>query len=414
MNICGESMVNMSESLYEIRKQLKDGLMDELETRVDISDEDLRELISERVMEVSEKYFLTLSDKKKLSTELFNSFRRLGELQELLDGDATEIMVNGPNNIFIERKGHIIKWEKSFEDVEQLEDLIQQIVSRVNRSVNMASPIADARLEDGSRVHVVLRPVALDGPVLTIRKFPDVITMERLVQFGSITPECVEFLRKLVVAGYNIFISGGTGSGKTTFLNALSAFVPEEERIITIEDSAELQITHAPNLVRLETRAKTGDGVAEISMRDLIKASLRMRPDRIIVGEVRGAEALEMLQAMNTGHDGSLSTGHANSAQDMLTRLEVMVLQGADLPISAIKSQISSAIDVLVHVGRMRDRSRKVLEISEVLGIDKGEVVISPIYKFVEGPESTTERVLGELKRVGELKNREKLIRAGL
>ena len=271
-----------------------------------------------------------------------------------------------------------------FETREQLEDLIQQIVSRVNRTVNAASPIADARLEDGSRVHVVLPPVALDGPVLTIRKFPEPITMERLISLGSVTETAAGFLKKLVKSGYNLFISGGTGSGKTTFLNALSEFIPEEERLITIEDSAELQITHVPNLVRLETRAANHEGSREITIRDLIRASLRMRPDRILVGEVRGAEALEMLQSMNTGHSGSISTGHANSSRDMLLRLETMVLMGADLPLAAIRSQIASAIDIFIHLGRLRDRSRKVLEIEEVTGIEDGEIVLHPLFQFKE------------------------------
>lgn len=309
--------------------------------------------------------------------------------------------------------------EKHFSSREQLEDLIQQIVSRVNRTVNLASPIADARLEDGSRVHVVLPPVALDGPVLTIRKFPEPITMARLIELGSISGEAAGFLRKAVRAGYNIFISGGTGSGKTTFLNALAEFIPEDQRMVTIEDSAELQIRHIPNLVRLETRAATLDGAKEISMRDLIRASLRMRPDRIIVGEVRGAEALEMLQAMNTGHDGSFSTGHANSTRDMLSRLETMVLMAeAALPLPAVRSQIASAVDIMIHVGRLRDKSRKVLEIVEVLGYEEGEVKLETLYRFREdldgGGNEKTAGVAGRLEKVGELSRREKLAASGL
>ena len=300
-------------------------------------------------------------------------------------------MVNGTEHIFVERQGRVEELEKHFDSVGQLEDLIQQIVSRVNRTVNLASPIADARLEDGSRVHVVLAPVALNGPILTIRKFPEPITMERLIELKSIS---------------NIFISRGTGSGKTTILNAMSGYIPQEDRVITIEDSAELQIRHVTNLVSLETRVENRDGSQEISMRDLIRASLRMRPDRIIVGEVRGGEALEMLQAMNTGHDGSLSTGHANSAKDMLSRLETMVLMAAELPLAAVRSQIGSALDLMVHVGRMRDRSRKVLEITEVIGYENGEIRLSPIYQFQESGETASGQVEGALVQVGRFEGR--------
>ena len=344
---------------------------------------------------------------------MFDSFRRLDILQELVDDpDITEIMVNGKDHIFIEKKGRLSRWDKAFDSAEQLEDLIQQIVSRVNRTVNLSSPIADARLEDGSRVHVVLAPVAVDGPVLTIRKFPEPVTMDKLIRLGSISREAAVFLRTAVRAGYNIFVSGGTGSGKTTFLNALSEFIPEDERVITIEDSAELQIRHVPNLVRLETRVENRDGSREISMRDLIRASLRMRPDRILVGEVRGAEALEMLQAMNTGHDGSISTGHGNSPRDMVTRLETMVLMAADLPLAAVRNQIASALELMVHLGRMRDKSRKVLEIAEVIGCENGEVRLEPLFTFREKQARDRQWVEGSLEKVGELRNREKL-RAG-
>ena len=339
--------------------------------------------------------------------ELFDSFRRLDILQELVDDPTiTEIMVNGTEHIFVERQGRVEELEKHFDSVGQLEDLIQQIVSRVNRTVNLASPIADARLEDGSRVHVVLAPVALNGPILTIRKFPEPITMERLIELKSISREAAAFLQKAVERGLNIFISGGTGSGKTTILNAMSGYIPQEDRVITIEDSAELQIRHVTNLVSLETRVENRDGSQEISMRDLIRASLRMRPDRIIVGEVRGGEALEMLQAMNTGHDGSLSTGHANSAKDMLSRLETMVLMAAELPLAAVRSQIGSALDLMVHVGRMRDRSRKVLEITEVIGYENGEIRLSPIYQFQESGETASGQVEGTLVQVGRFEGR--------
>lgn len=378
-----------------------------------LEDEELQEMIDAAVAGEAERSYLPLKSRLRLKKELFDSFRRLDILQELVDDpDITEIMVNGKDHIFIEKKGRLSRWDKAFDSAEQLEDLIQQIVSRVNRTVNLSSPIADARLEDGSRVHVVLAPVAVDGPVLTIRKFPEPVTMDKLIRLGSISREAAVFLRTAVRAGYNIFVSGGTGSGKTTFLNALSEFIPEDERVITIEDSAELQIRHVPNLVRLETRVENRDGSREISMRDLIRASLRMRPDRILVGEVRGAEALEMLQAMNTGHDGSVSTGHGNSPRDMVTRLETMVLMAADLPLAAVRNQIASALELMVHLGRLRDKSRKVLEIAEVIGCENGEVRLEPLFTFREKQARDGQWVEGSLEKVGELRNREKL-RAG-
>lgn len=403
----------------ERKKRLKEMLLSRLEGRMQVEDGELREYIDQAVQEEGMQSYLPLGERIRLRKELFDAFRRLDILQELVDDpEITEIMVNGGEHIFVERHGHMSRWEKKFESSEQLEDLIQQIVSRVNRTVNLASPIADARLEDGSRVHVVLAPVAIDGPVLTIRKFPEPITMERLIALGSITKEAADFLKKAVAAGYNIFISGGTGSGKTTFLNALSEFIPAQERIITIEDSAELQIRHIANLVRLETRAENREGTREISMRDLIRASLRMRPDRIIVGEVRGAEALEMLQAMNTGHDGSISTGHGNSPKDMVTRLETMVLMAADLPLTAVRNQIASALDLMVHVSRMRDRSRKVVEITEVTGYEAGEIKLEPVYRFREECRKECGKgpavVEGVLEKVGDLKRREKLRMRGV
>lgn len=398
-----------------MRKRLRLKLMAELDGRMQVEDEELHQLIDQVVVEEGRGMYLPLKERIALQRELFDSFRRLDILQELVDNpEITEIMVNGKDDIFIEHQGKIVRWNKHFDSIDQLENLIQQIVGRVNRTVNLSSPIADARLEDGSRVHVVLAPVALDGPVLTIRKFPDPITMEKLISFGSISKEAAAFLKKLVTAGYNIFVSGGTGSGKTTFLNALSEFISCDERIITIEDSAELQIRHIPNLVRLETRNDNHDGSREISVRDLIKASLRMRPDRILVGEVRGGEALEMLQAMNTGHDGSISTGHANSPKDMVTRLETMVLMAADLPLAAVKSQIASAIEIMIHVGRMRDKSRKVIEIAEVRGYENGEVRLEALYRFKEKRGEGRGRVEGALEKVGELCSTEKLASAGL
>ena len=363
---------------------------------------------------------LRLQERLLLQKELFDSFRRLDILQELVDDpEITEIMVNGPEEIFIESKGRIRRWEKRFESKEQLLDLIQQIVSSVNRIVNTSSPIADARLADGSRVHVVLEPVALDGPILTIRKFPEPVTMERLLRYGSISEEAAVFLQKLVEARYNIFVSGGTGAGKTTFLNALSEFIPSGERVITIEDSAELRLRHIENLVRLETREANAEGQGAIGIGMLIRAALRMRPDRILIGEVRGKEALDLLQAMNTGHDGSFSTGHANSPRDMLARLETMVLMAAELPLPAIRSQIASAVDIMVHVARLRDKSRKVTAIEEVDRYENGEIILNSLYRFQEhekGGEKNeaSRRVEGSLEKTGELRHREKLRMAGI
>ncbi len=361
--------------------QLK--LREELDLMSYISNEELKNKIDEMLIRESKKTYFSYEEKIELQKELYNSIRGLDVLQELVEDETvSEIMVNGANCIFIEREGKILKWHKKFSSEEKLMDVIQQIVSSVNRVVNESTPIVDARLMDGSRVHVVLKPIALNGPVLTIRKFPKTpIDMKKLIEWNSISEEAAKFLEELVRARYNIFISGGTGAGKTTFLNALSQFIPKDERIITIEDSAELQID-IPNLISLEARNKNLEGKNEISIRDLIRASLRMRPDRIIVGEVRSEEALDMLQAMNTGHDGSISTGHANSSNDMLTRLEMMVLMGAELPLEAIKNQIASAIDILIHLERLRDGSRKVVSIEEVVGYQKGEIKLSKIYEY--------------------------------
>lgn len=423
----------------ELKEQLKEQLLRDMDFEKQMSDEELLERIDEKLRQQEGKTPFLLKEKMKLQKELFDSFRRLDILQELVDDPAvTEIMVNGPDQVFVEIGGKINRWEKSFSSAEQLLDLIRQIVSRVNRIVNTASPIADARLPDGSRVHVVLEPIALDGPIVTIRKFPERITMARLMEYGSITREAADFLAELTAARYNIFVSGGTGAGKTTFLNALSEFIPAEERVITIEDSAELQLTHIENLVRLETREANAEGEGAIGIGQLIRAALRMRPDRILIGEVRGKEALDLLQAMNTGHDGSLSTGHANSPKDMLSRLETMVLMAAELPLPAIRGQIASAVDILVHVSRLRDRSRRVTAIEEVEGIENGEIILNPLFSFREresqekerGKEGTGARggrcgkdgavtdqngrpVEGELLRVGTLKNRDKLKMAG-
>ena len=389
-----------------IRSRLRRRIMEELTESRDMDDEQLLERIDTAIRDMGQGIYLPLKERIWLRGSLYDSFRRLDILQELVDDKTvSESMVNGAGKIFIERNGKTQAWERRFEKPEQLEDIIQQIVGRVNRVVNVSSPIVDARLEDGSRVHIVLPPVSLNGPVVTIRKFPEPITMEKLIRFGAVTEEAAGFLKELVGAGYNIFISGGTNSGKTTFLNALSSFIPPQERVITIEDSAELQITQVPNLVRLETRNANTEGEGEITMSQLIRASLRMNPTRIIVGEVRGRETLDMLQAMNTGHDGSLSTGHGNSARDMLSRLETMVLMAAELPLPAIRSQIASALDIMVHLGRLRDGSRKVLSIAEIGGCTDGEVEMESLYEY--------DRKTGRLEAKGLLKNREKLGAAG-
>ena len=400
----------------EIKLRLKEEIQSQISFDRDVSDDDVKELIDNAIVGNGKKYGLSLQAKQQFAKELFYAIRRLDILQELTDDPkVTEIMINGYDHIFLERAGRLYRWEKSFESKEKLEDVIQQIVAKCNRTVNEASPIVDARLENGSRVNIVLPPVALNGPIVTIRRFPEKpFLMDDLMRFGAINEETVGFLRKLVIAGYNIFISGGTGSGKTTFLNALSDFIPKDERIITIEDSAELQIVGVDNLVRLETRNANVEGCSEITIRDLIKSSLRMRPDRIIVGEVRGAEAIDMVQALNTGHDGSLSTGHANSAVDMLARLETMILMGMDLPIPAIRGQLASGIDIIVHLGRLRDKSRKVLEIAEVLGYMDGEIKLQSLYRFIEEGENSEGKIIGKLERENTFVHTEKLRAAGI
>ena len=392
--------------------------MERLDISREIPDGEILAIIDEAICERAKSQVLSLESRRKLRMEVFYSLRRLDILQELIDDEEiTEIMVNGRGKIFYEKHGRILQWDKCFRSREKLEDVIQQIVGTNNRVVNEYSPIVDARLADGSRVNIVLEPIAIDGSCISIRKFPkEPITMEKMIGFGSVSRELVEFLRQLVTARYNIFISGGTGSGKTTFLNALSSFIPADERIVTIEDSAELQIRNIPNLVRLETRndnMETGNG---ITIRDLIKTALRMRPDRIIVGEIRGAEALDMLQAMNTGHDGSLSTGHANSTRDMLSRLETMVLQGnAGLPLPAIRQQIASALDIIIHLSRLRDKSRRTMEITEVLGCKDGEIQLNQLFRFEEDQNSTLSHVSGSLVRTGnQLQNDHKLRLQGI
>ena len=368
-------------------REIHDLLMEQLDVSRELSDEEILEVIDELILNQSKELFFSLKEKVGLRQELFCSVRKLDVLQELIEDESvTEIMVNGPDNIFVERAGKLTRWNKTFTSKEKLEDVIQQIVGRCNRVVNESMPIVDARLENGARVNVVVYPVALNGPILTIRRFPDdPITMEKLISLGSITEECAQFLKKLVQARYSIVIGGGTGSGKTTFLGAVAEYIPKDERLITIEDNV--------------------TGAVSVTIRDLIKSALRMRPDRIIVGEVRGGEAMDMLQSLNTGHDGSLSTLHANSSRDMLSRIETMTLMGIDLPLEAIRRQIASGVDILVHLGRMRDRSRKLLEVTEVCGFQNGEIQTRPLYRWEEGKG---------LVKAGELLHREKMERAGI
>ncbi len=403
----------------QIKKQIREQLFRTMDFSRDISDDEMYEMIDEQILATCREQAVPVEDKKHLRMDIFHSIRKLDLLQELVDDEAvTEIMINGKDDIFIERGGGLMRYPMKFESAEKLEDVIQQIVARCNRVVNEASPIVDARLENGARVNVVLAPIAINGPIVTIRRFPDhPITMSRLIEFGSVSEPLSRYLSVLVQAGYNIFISGGTGSGKTTFLNALSDSIPGKERIITIEDNAELQILHIPNIVKMEARNANVEGCREISIRDLIRSSLRMRPDRIVVGEVRGSEAIDMIQAMNTGHDGSMSTGHANSARDMLSRLETMTLMGVNLPLPAIRRQLASGIDIIVHLGRLRDRSRKLLEISEITGeicTDTGEIQIHPLFMFQETGQDAAGKIKGEWVKTGELQKTEKLKAAGL
>lgn len=391
----------------ELFQELRALLMERLDLARELSDEEILEEIDDLILGRMREYCLSLKEKVQLRQELFHSVRKLDVLQELIEDETvTEIMVNGPDAIFVERAGKLTKWDKTFTSGEKLEDVIQQIVGKCNRVVNESMPIVDARLDNGARVNAVIRPVALNGPILTIRRFPDTpITMEKLIALGSLPSECAEFLAALVRARYSMVIGGGTGSGKTTFLGALSNYIPPDERLITIEDNAELKIQGIANLVRLEAKMANMEGAASITIRDLIKTALRMRPDRIIVGEVRGGEAVDMLQALNTGHDGSLSTAHANSASDMLSRLETMTLMGVDLPLEAIRRQIASGVDILIHLGRMRDKSRKVLEITEICGFENHEIKTRTLYRWQEGKG---------LVQTTELLNREKLVRAGV
>ena len=408
----------MSTSVYlASRDALRERIMSRIDFSRKVEDKEVLDLIDDHITSSVPAMLenLSVEEKKKLRQDLFHSIRRLDVLQELVeDPQITEIMVNGPNSIFIEKAGELRPCKAVFSSMGKLEDVIQQIVGESNRVVNTSSPIVDCRLANGDRVNVVLHPVAVNGPILTIRRFPQKpITMEDLLHFGSISEEVSAFLAKCVKAGLNIFISGGTGSGKTTFLNVMSDCIGTEERVITIEDNAELQIRHVPNLVQLEARNANVEGCRPITIRDLIKSSLRMRPDRIIVGEVRGPEAIDMIQAMNTGHDGSMSTGHANSAADMLSRLETMILLGMELPISAVRGQLSSGIDMIVHLGRLRDRSRKLLEVVEVTGMEEGQIKLSALYRFRETGEKDG-RIIGCWEKENEITHRFKFERAGI
>lgn len=399
-----------------IKENIRRLVLEQIPADTEIDEKRLLHIIDENIGEAVGVGYVRYAQKKRLRTEIFNSMRKLDVLQELIeDEDVTEIMVNGPEHIFIEKAGKLMDTGLEFDSVERLADIARQIASAVNRIVNETNPILDARLADGSRVNIVMPPVAMEGPVITIRKFPkEPMTMEKLICMGAITREADEVLRKLVEAKYNIFISGGTGAGKTTFLNILSNYIPEDERIITVEDSAELQIRKIKNLVRLEARNANMEGKNEVTIRDLIKSALRMRPDRIVVGEIRDATAIDMLTAMNTGHDGSLSTGHANSPPDMLNRLETLVLMGMDIPLEAVRQQIASAIDIVVHLGRLRDRSRKVLEICEVGGVENGSIKLYPLFRFTDQGEMGG-KVIGSLTNTKhKLINNDKCIKAGI
>lgn len=403
--------------LDELGLRIRDVVLSEIDLSKELSDEEICDLIGMAVSKEAREIPMTLRQRADLERIIFNSLRKLDILQELVDDKAvTEIMVNGPNEIFYEKAGRIYEFNGHFSSEEKLEDVIQQIVGRHNRVVNQASPIVDTRLSDGSRVNIVLNPISIGGSAVSIRKFPEhPMSMEKLIDIESISPEAAGVLQILTQAKYNIFISGGTGSGKTTFLNALSQYIPDDERIITIEDSAELQLVGAKNIVRLETRNSNTDGVTPITIRDLIRTALRMRPDRIIVGECRGAEALDMLQAMNTGHDGSLSTGHANSPADAISRIEVMTLMGAEeMPLKAIRQQVASGIDIIVQLGRLRDKSRRVLEISEIDSFIDGEIMLNSLYHFEESGVDDDGRILGQLVKTGTLRHTQKLCAAGL
>ncbi len=411
-----EEKENASSSVELMRNRIRESVIAVLPPGEQLEDDALYEVIDEQIERMTLERYIRLDEKRLIRHEVFNSLRRMDVLQDILDDeDVTEIMVNGPDHIFIEKDGRMKETGLRFEGQARLEDITQQIASSGNRIVNESHPILDARLADGSRVNIVVPPVAIEGPVITIRKFPkEAMTMQKLIEIGAVTDEVSGFLKKLVEARYNIFISGGTGAGKTTFLNILSNFIPQTERVITIEDSAELQIQNVDNLVRLEARNANVEGKNEVTIRDLVKSALRMRPDRIIVGEIRDAAAIDLLTAMNTGHDGSLSTGHANSPADMLNRMETLVLMGLDIPLAAIRQQIASGIDILVHLGRLRDKSRKVLQVDEVGEVIDGKIELYPLYEYEEEGEEDG-RVKGSLKKTkNKLKSVDKCKRAGI
>ena len=412
-----KEVIYIKKSINEYADIIREKVLSYIDRDRSQSDEEIFDIIERLVNDLGRDVYLRNDEKTKLTRTVFYSLRKLDVLQEILEDDrVTEIMINGPDEIFIEKDGAIIRYPKHFSSAERLENIIQQIVSRMNRIVNESTPIVDVRLEDGSRVNAVLKPVAINGPILTIRKFPkSAITLERLIEIGSVTREVVDMLTGLVRAGYNIFISGGTGSGKTTFLNALSNAIPSDERVITVEDSAELQIQGVANLVRLESRNANLEGKNEVTIRDLLKSALRMRPDRIVLGEVRDAAACELLTAMGTGHDGSLSTGHANSPHDMLSRLETLVLTGMDIPLAAVRAQIASSIDIVIQLARLRDKSRKVINIEEISGIEHGEIVLNSLYKYIETGTDGAGRIQGSLVWTGNrLKHQGKLERSGV
>lgn len=398
------------------KKELRDKVLNRIDYGREMTDQEVKDTIDEVMLQEEDMQFCTISTRQKMRKELFDSLRRLDILQIFVeDPSVSEIMINGSKRLFVEREGRLEELDMQFESEDKLKNVIQQIVAGCNRTVNEASPIVDARLSNGARVNVVMSPVALDGPAVTIRRFPEnPITMEELIRREAISEEAADFLQKLVQAKYNIFISGGTGSGKTTLLNVLSGYIPLDERVITIEDNAELQLQGIRNLVRLEVRNGNAEGCQEVTVRDLIKTSLRMRPDRIIVGEVRGPEAIDMIQAMNTGHEGSMSTGHANSAADILSRLENMILMGMELPLAAVRQQLASGIDILVQLGRLRDKTRKVLEIVELAGYEKEGYVLQPLYTFQENGLTKEGKVTGELRKAGELIHDRKLQMAGI
>lgn len=410
-----ESKKRIGGAMSYLKEKLQKDVLESIDLTSEITDGELLSSIDKILVEKGREKFISMEEKRRLRKNIFNSIRKLDILQDMIeDPTITEIMVNGYKNIFIERNGEISRCQEQFESKEKLEDVVQQIVSQSNRIVNASNPIVDSRLDDGSRINIVLPPIALDGPVITVRRFPEnPITINQLIEYESISMEVAELLEKLVISRYNIFISGGTGSGKTTFLNVLSNYIPSNERIVTIEDSAELQLRNVINLVRMEVRNGNAEGNNQISIRDLIKTSLRMRPDRIIVGEVRDEAAIDMLQALNTGHDGSLSTGHANSPEDMLHRLESLVILGANIPLLAIRRQIASAIDIVVHLGRLRDKSRRVLEITEVMDFKDNEIILNPLYKFTE-EGGDNKKIIGKLEKVNDLIYTEKLNRAGI